>query len=1033
MDGRQALAPGAELNLCTRTGYTSYVITKEIGRGGSCIVYDASYKDNLGNYKLVRIKECYPHALKIERKSDDTLLPASRDEEAFTAVKERLISAYQKNHDLFGVSELSNTVTNTSDIYQENGTVYIVSVYMNGRTFADNKGKTLHDCVSLLLSAAKVLQHIHEAGYLYLDLKPDNILTIEGSLDLVLLFDFDSMISIGELEHVRQSEAPYMLRTSYTKGYAPLELQTGKLKQIGKHTDLYSLGAVLFEALWHRTPTAFDCDVDVSFDFSSMAYPARNFQDRLFRELTAFFHHTIASYCGDRYQDDTEAIAQLQMILAFSDETIPFILSTPIQPSPAFYGREIELDELHKLLAENEHCTVSLYGMGGIGKSTLVRQYVKKHADDWEAVLWVYDQGKLAESIADDATIRVNTVTRTKEESTEEYLKRKLQVISDLAHEQRILMVLDNFEPVHLDQLQPLNQTNVTLLLISRERLTEGLLPTMLVKEMNDQELARMFAHYSNADLTDMENMRCFRSILSMIDRHTLLTELIARQVAKSYLDLQETEAMVAGIGLRDLPEEKIDYVHDQSAFHGTLIKILDRLVEVDQFTNADRECMKMLALFDAPGIDARLFKSINELPSLDFINNLEEAGWLKVSEGNLYLHPMMQEYVLTWPWQEGMNRAADRMMQNLYGMIRPAGKRHDGSKQFPTDYGRLYRLLRIAEQMVYHTEQVTEASQHLLYRLLIDSPVDQDASVMFRILELLKDPRYLDDDSILRLYENAAYYRARLYNPEEAMNILDEMKRYLRRHPSAYYLSAYHRAMAVILHNADEYGNLKKSLQHEDKAIAAVRASRHPDAKKQLAACLLDKATTLLSANINITQAHKLVVEAKPLIEQYADMTDYETYQFSCIAAMCYAMEGDLQQAKTYLQAADHIAFSSPDSDLAVIEHLLDEDGPILIEMGQLGKAVDAIRQAIDMCNRHQDAIRYRETRFDAYLFLGRVFALNGEYIKAETTFAEAEKYVSDSPYEWKLPLCPEDIREKAKESHVDACDTSNEINTRI
>ena len=63
MDGRIALAPGAELKLHTGTGYVIYTINREVGRGGSCIVYDASYADNLGNYKLVRVKECYPHAL----------------------------------------------------------------------------------------------------------------------------------------------------------------------------------------------------------------------------------------------------------------------------------------------------------------------------------------------------------------------------------------------------------------------------------------------------------------------------------------------------------------------------------------------------------------------------------------------------------------------------------------------------------------------------------------------------------------------------------------------------------------------------------------------------------------------------------------------------------------------------------------------------------------------------------------------------------------------------------------------------------
>lgn len=70
MDGRKALTPGTVLKLHTRTGYTEYFVRREIGRGGSCIVYDASTTDNLENEKLVRIKECYPHAMRLIREDD---------------------------------------------------------------------------------------------------------------------------------------------------------------------------------------------------------------------------------------------------------------------------------------------------------------------------------------------------------------------------------------------------------------------------------------------------------------------------------------------------------------------------------------------------------------------------------------------------------------------------------------------------------------------------------------------------------------------------------------------------------------------------------------------------------------------------------------------------------------------------------------------------------------------------------------------------------------------------------------------------
>lgn len=102
MDGRKALTPGTALHFQNRNGSeVSYTITQEIGRGGSCIVYDASYQDNLGNHKLVRLKECYPHGLKLIRTESGTLQAENRDRNAFAAAQKRMTEAYQRNHDLF--------------------------------------------------------------------------------------------------------------------------------------------------------------------------------------------------------------------------------------------------------------------------------------------------------------------------------------------------------------------------------------------------------------------------------------------------------------------------------------------------------------------------------------------------------------------------------------------------------------------------------------------------------------------------------------------------------------------------------------------------------------------------------------------------------------------------------------------------------------------------------------------------------------------------------------------------------------------
>ena len=1014
MDGRIALTPGTVLKLSTKTGYTEYTVTRELARGGSCIVYDASYTDNLGNYKLVRIKECYPYALKMTRDEAGALHPSVRDDEAFDAAKKRLIAAYQKNHALFSLEGLTNAVANTSGIYEENGTVYIVSVYMNGHTFTEYQGDTLHDCVSLLIGAAKALRRIHNAGYLYLDLKPDNILTLEGSLDLVQLFDFDSMVSTEELEEAIQTNNSSRLRTSYTKGYASLEQKTGKLRQLGKHSDIYSLGAVLFYALWHKTPSAFDCDPAAVYDYSQMTYAAKKYQDRVFPALTTFFHKTLASYHADRYQDADRAIDQLQTILQLSDETKPWLLSSPISSPVFFTGREKELTTLEQLLQTPDHHVFNLYGMGGIGKSTLTRAYIAEHRADYDAVLWLYANGNTAQAICNDNLVHVNTIQKMNDESMEDYLPRKLRVLSEIASSQHVLVIVDNVCKEHLEDLRILQGVGWDVLLISRPVLADGLFPALRVEELLPEPLALLFQRYAHVKITEENDVKDFFTIANTVYGHTLTMELLGRQIARSYLTLHEAAQMVEEAGFQSLPGERIDYIHDQDAFLAPLHVILDRLVEIDQFSIAEKHLLKILSVFDQPGIKASLLRELTALPNLDMITRLEECGWLEVVSRRIVFHPMMREYISAWPWDDATRQALDEAMKRLHHKINPLEDQPDLEKQFPSDYGQLYELLGAAEQLLTYAKPITPASQLLTFRMLMDAPVDEDDTVAGKMLQLLENPDGLEPRCVLRLYETCAFMLGRLEYYDDAHAVLKEMKAYLKKNPSHYYMSFYHRASAVILNN--QYGRDKdsKCLKHEDAAIKEARASKHPDAKKQLAAVLLNKTQTLLETESKMKLCGQMLEESAQLLHPYP--YGYEHYHFDCVAAMYFAKVGDENTSLAHLRRATEHADATKDSSLSLIDHMLDEAAVTYIELRRFEDAIETVSQAIAMCDELEDIERYREIRFDAYLFLGRIYAMNGEYIKSEETFAEAEKWISDSPYEWNLPLCPKSIREKAE-----------------
>jgi len=109
MDTRVALDHGTVLRLYNSNGsLVTYTIKNELARGGSCIVYDASYMNNTGRMKAVRIKECYPFELTLSRALSGFLCPCSADIERFETEKERMREAFNLSNELFDVNGLTN-------------------------------------------------------------------------------------------------------------------------------------------------------------------------------------------------------------------------------------------------------------------------------------------------------------------------------------------------------------------------------------------------------------------------------------------------------------------------------------------------------------------------------------------------------------------------------------------------------------------------------------------------------------------------------------------------------------------------------------------------------------------------------------------------------------------------------------------------------------------------------------------------------------------------------------------------------------
>ena len=167
MDHRIALKKNTLLGLHTSKGEAIYcVIEKEIGRGGSCIVYEASREKETGNKTLYRVKEFYPYSLSITRNKDNYLTPAARDAAAFKQQQEQFRLDFSRTNRLFYSGSNYSLMTNQLDVFEHNGTSYILSVYSSQKTLASYSPVSIKECICITKLVAFVLSKIHEQRFL---------------------------------------------------------------------------------------------------------------------------------------------------------------------------------------------------------------------------------------------------------------------------------------------------------------------------------------------------------------------------------------------------------------------------------------------------------------------------------------------------------------------------------------------------------------------------------------------------------------------------------------------------------------------------------------------------------------------------------------------------------------------------------------------------------------------------------------------------------------------------------------------------
>ena len=208
-----------------------YELLEELGRGGMGVVYRA---------RSLRLDR--PCAIKTIRAGEDASARALR-----RFRNEAVLAARLRHPNVVGVF----------DAGEAEDQLYIVMELVEGDSLAERAEdvKTpadLEAALRLVLGAARGLAYAHEQGVTHRDVKPDNVLIDrEGE---ARLSDFG--LAMGESTRGATIEG----RVFGTLHYAPPEQANGELGRIGPLSDVYGLGATLYQVLSGEPPFADERD-----------------------------------------------------------------------------------------------------------------------------------------------------------------------------------------------------------------------------------------------------------------------------------------------------------------------------------------------------------------------------------------------------------------------------------------------------------------------------------------------------------------------------------------------------------------------------------------------------------------------------------------------------------------------------------------------------------------------------------------------------------------------------------------------------
>ncbi len=303
-----------------------HILVREIGRGGAGIVYRAWQKDRnrVVALKLLPhdsdtaagIRTPYGDAEDVKRFYTEVKAVAELDHPNIVPVWD---FGSVEQHFYYTMKFVEGATLDMLLHDPVDRRIYVPPAW-GGEPMPD-RGMPLKASASAMRDVCRALQYAHERGVFHRDIKPSNIILEAGGKPYVMDFGLAKVQRIGDSAYVKG----VIMGTPY---YMPPEQASGDMERVDNLSDVYSLGAVLYELVSGTPPYGGRSTDEVLAKLpTEPPEPLEMIAPWVPESLRRIVAHAMQRSKGDRYPSAAAMADDLQRFL----DDVPLPLE-PVEP-----------------------------------------------------------------------------------------------------------------------------------------------------------------------------------------------------------------------------------------------------------------------------------------------------------------------------------------------------------------------------------------------------------------------------------------------------------------------------------------------------------------------------------------------------------------------------------------------------------------------------------------------------------------------------------------------------------------------------